>query len=169
MKKVITFAMVAFMTLAMSQKAQAIEDPNPKGTVAIGAHVGFLPGIGGSAFADFVIVDSWWKGHFTIGGELLFRHWGGGYYNYNEFAIAPRACYGLNITKQFEVHAGLITGFGLSSWNDTSDHTKGINPGVCWGGVAGLRFFFTENFGVSAEFQYTGYGPYTNVGVAFKF
>ena len=46
MKRVIMLAMVAFMTLAMSQKTYAIEDPNPKGTVAIGAHVGFLPGIG---------------------------------------------------------------------------------------------------------------------------
>ena len=166
-------AMVAFMTLAVCPKAHAIEDPNPKGTVVVGAHVGFLPGIGGSAFGDFVLVDSWWKGHFTVGAELLYRHRGrhfDGYnYGYNEFAIAPRACYGLNITDKFEVHAGLIAGFGISSWHDTFDGTKGVYPGFCWGGVAGLRYFFTKNFGVSTEFQYTGYGPYTNVGVAFKF
>ena len=36
MKKVFMLALVAFMTLAVSQKAQAIEDPNPKGTLVIG-------------------------------------------------------------------------------------------------------------------------------------
>ena len=40
MKKVFMLAMVAFMTLAVSQKAQAIEDPNPKGTLVIGVRGG---------------------------------------------------------------------------------------------------------------------------------
>lgn len=177
MKKILLLSAVAFLMLATSFKAQAIEDPNPKGTVVLGAQVGFLPGIGASVFGDYVLVDSWWKGHFTVGGEMLYRHYGRiltGYdyrYSYNDFAFAARATYGLNITSNFEVHAGVLTGVGLSTWgwNYEGDHDHSSHVGFCYGGLAGARYFFTESFGATAEVQYSGYGPYTNVGVVFKF
>lgn len=180
MKKVLLLSVVAFLMLATSFKAQAIEDPNPKGTFVLGAQVGFLPGVGASLFGDYVLVDSWWKGHFTVGGELLYRHYGRWNYvlngdkyrySYNDFAIAGRATYGLNITPKFEVHAGVLTGVGFSrwGWNYEGQHSHDSYVGFCWGGLAGVRYFFTEGFGVTAEVQYTGYGPYTNVGVVFKF
>lgn len=174
MKKIIAILAVAVVAMSAAFSAKAIEDPWAKGTVVVGAQVGFLPGIGASAYGDYVLVDSWWKGHFTIGGEFLFRHYGrtvSGYeynWNYNEFGIAPRVTYGLNITEKFEVHAGVLTGLGISTWKWTGEKAHSA-PGFLYGGIAGVRFFFTNNFGLSAEFQYSGYGPYTNVGVAFKF
>jgi hypothetical protein len=174
MKKIIAILAVAVVALGVATKANAIEDQWSKGTMVAGAQVGFLPGIGGSLYGDYVLVDSWWKGHFTVGGELLYRHYGkiiagSEYtYGYNEFGFAPRATYGLNITKNFEVHAGVLAGLGLSTWKWTGEPTHST-WGFLYGGVAGVRFFFTESFGLSAEFQYSGYGPYANVGVAFKF
>ena len=177
MKKVLLLSAVAFLILATSFKAQAIEDPNPKGTFVLGAQAGFLPGIGGSVFGDYVLVDSWWKGHFTVGGELLYRHYGRivtGYdyrYSYNDFAFAARATYGLNITSKFEVHAGVVAGVGFSRWgwkNVENNQSHESHVGVCYGGLAGVRYFFTNSFGVTAEVQYASYGPYTNVGVVFK-
>ena len=180
MKKVLLLLAVALLSLATSFKAQAIEDPNPKGTFVLGAQVGFLPGVGASVFGDYVLVDKWWKGHFTVGGELFFRHYGRTYaeldgysykYSYNDFAFAARATYGLNITSKFEVHAGVVTGVGFSRWgwkNVEGNHSHESQVGVCYGGLAGVRYFFTPSFGVTAEVQYSGYGPYTNVGVVFK-
>ena len=177
MKKIFMLVMVALMTLGVSQKAQAIEDPNPKGTVVLGAQVGFLPGIGCSVFGDYVLVDSWWKGHFTVGGEFLYGHYGRritGYdykWIYNDFGFAARATYGLNIISGLEVHAGILTGVGLSTWGwrYNGSHEKHSQVGFCYGGLAGVRYFFTKEFGATAEFQYTSYGTYTNVGVVFKF
>ena len=166
MKKVFMLAMVAFLTLAVSQKAQAIEDPNPKGTIVLGAQAGLFPGFGAAVFGDYVLVDSWWKGHFTVGGELLFRHYGSSGYAYNEFAVCGRATYGLNITKNFEVHAGTLIGVGLSTWGGRTDIESSILP--CWGGLSGVRYFFNKNFGVTAEVQWTGYGNYFNAGVVYK-
>ena len=177
MKRVLLLSAVAFLMLATSFKAQAIEDPNPKGTLVLGAQAGFLPGIGASLFGDYVLVDSWWKGHFTVGGELLYRHYGravAGYdyrYTYNDFAVAARATYGLNITPKFEVHVGVLTGVGFSrwGWRYEGEHAHESYVGFCYGGLTGVRYFFTESFGVTAEVQYTGYGTYTNAGVVFKF
>ena len=170
MKKVFMLMMVALMTIGVSQKAQAIEDPNPKGTVVLGAQVGFLPGIGCSVFGDYVLVDSWWKGHFTVGGEFLYSHYGRRILDsdykliFNDFGFATRTTYGLNIISSLEVHAGILLGVGLSTWGN---HNSQV--GFCYGGLAGVRYFFTNQFGATAEFQFTSYGTYTNVGVVFKF
>lgn len=177
MKKILLLSAVAFLMLATSFKAQAIEDPNPKETVVLGAQVGFFPGVGATVFGDYVLVDSWWKGHFTVGGEILYRHKRNSYVEdgisyrnpYNFYALAARATYGLNITSDFEVHAGILTGVGFIAWgwNDV-DYTYSSRVGFCIGGIAGARYFFTDSFGVTAEVQYSGYGPITNVGVVFK-
>ena len=68
MKKVFMLVMVAFMTLAMSQTAQAIENPNAKGSSVLGIHAGYYPGFGFNATYDYTLINSWWKGHFTVGG-----------------------------------------------------------------------------------------------------
>ena len=71
----------------------------------------------------------------------------------------------MNITDRFEVHAGALLGLGFYK-------TEGMaHPeyGFAWGGLMGLRFFFTENLAGSFEMQYTGYSPILNLGVAFKF
>ena len=178
MKKVFMLAMVAFMTLAMSQTAQAIENPNPKGTKVLGIHAGYYPGYGANATFDYTLVDSWWKGHFTVGGYLGWntRAWHYTYYHerWTNFAVMPRATYGLNITKEFEVHAGLMLGMAYHRWtyNYEDGYTYDYDPGTsyhfCHGEILGCRYYFTPKFGVEAELNYTGYMSYFNVGVTFK-
>ena len=173
MKKVLMLALVAFMTLAMSQKAQAIEDPKPKGTMTIGIRggVGYFGyvGFGGNVVGDYTLIDSWWKGHFTVGGFA-------GYYNYHHVsnvAFMPRATYGLNITDDFEVHLGVMTGVYWRQYSrdyytyiHESDY---VEWGFTHGEVVGCRYFFTPNFGVEAEAGYAYTMPYLNLGVTFKF
>ena len=164
-------AMVAFMTLAMSQKAQAIEDPNPKGTKIVGIRAGYYPGFGANVVGDYTLVDSWWKGHFTVGGYLGFNSRTYGYetyhWNYSNFAVMPRATYGLNITKEFEVHAGVMAGLCLSHW--PSDYTGKKNEiHFIHGELVGCRYMFTPKFGVEAELIYTGYMSYFNAGITLK-
>lgn len=182
--------MVAFMTLAVSQTAQAIEDPNPKGTVTLGARCGFFPGVGANIVGDYTLVDSWWKGHFTVGGYLGFntRAWHHTYAYLNgtadyverwtNLAVMPRATYGLNITDDFEVHVCVMLGAAYHRWtyhweNEVYDNV--YNPGDSWhfiqGEGVGCRYFFTPNFGVEAEINYfyPSYMSYFNAGVTFKF
>ena len=181
MKKVLLLLAVAFLTLATSFKAQAIEDPNPKGTMVVGLHAGFYPGIGANATFDYTLVDKWWKGHFTIGGyagyNSRFYHYE--YYTdrWTNFAIMPRATYGLNITKDFEVHAGLMLGVSFHSYRyvynenytGTVDVSKGSSVHFSHGEIVGARYYFTPNFGVEAEFNYTGWMSWFNAGVTFRF
>ena len=164
-------AMVAFMTLSMSQKAQAIEDPNPKGTKIVGIRAGYYPGFGANVVGDYTLVDSWWKGHFTVGGYVGFNSRTYGYetyhWNYSNFAVMPRATYGLNITKEFEVHAGVMAGLCLSHW--PSDYTGKKNEiHFIHGELVGCRYMFTPKFGVEAELIYTGYMSYFNAGITLK-
>ncbi len=167
MKKFIAVLAVAATCMFAANSAKAIEDQWSKGTMVAGAMVGFYPGIGGAITGDYVLIDTWWKGHFTVGAQINFRHWNvaPGYYSWNDLAVAPRATYGLNITDKFEVHAGVMAGLGVHFWSDGT----GNYPGFCYGGLAGVRYFFSDNFGLQAEFNYSGYGPYANVGVAYKF
>jgi opacity protein-like surface antigen len=174
-------AMVAFMTLAVSQKAQAIEDPNPKGTIVIGVRGGVLPGFGGNVVADYTLINSWWKGHFTVGAYAGFnsRHHHEDFITYSyrsnfmNFAVMPRATYGLNITDKFEVHAGVMLGvnYQINTWkydNSFSEDVTHTYVNFAHGELAGVRYMFTDNIGVEAEFIWTTYQNYFNVGLTIK-
>ena len=164
MKKLFVTLLIAAVSMAASFQAKAIEDPFEKGTLIFGAQFGALPGIGGNLYGDCVLVDSWWKGHFTVGAQLGFRHWNySSSYSYNDLAVMPRVTYGLNITNKFEVHVGTLLGLG-ARWYGGDPHL-----GLAYGGLAGLRLFFTEAIALSVEANYSGYGPYLNAGLAFKF
>ncbi len=174
-------AMVAFMTLAVSQKAQAIEDPNPKGTLVIGVRGGGLPRFGGNVVADYTLINSWWKGHFTVGAYAGFNirsyHYNELLYNYTSrdmhFAVMPRATYGLNITKKFEVHAGVMLGadIELDRWkyeNGYSDPVSHTYYHFDHGEFVGARYMFTDKIGVEAEVIYSFYQTYFNAGLTIK-
>ena len=174
MKKIIALLSVAIIAMSSAFQAKAIEDPWEKGTIVAGAMFGYYPGIGGALTGDYVLVDSWWMGHFTVGAQVNFRYWAiSPNYSYNDFALAPRATYGLNITDKFEVHAGAMAGLGFRKWVYVSTYSEEVDRnhqfGMCVGGLAGVRYFFTPNFGIAAEFNYSDYGPFSNVGVTFKF
>ncbi len=174
MKRFFAVLTIAAIGFSFAPKANAIEDQWEKGTLVVGAMAGYYPGFGATLTGDYVLVDTWWKGHFTVGAQVNFRHWNySGSIKYNDLAAAPRATYGLNITEKFEVHAGAMIGLGYRAHTytglGTEEKHKETKLGLCYGGLAGVRFFFTENFGVQAEFNYSGYGPYANAGIAFKF
>ena len=177
-------AAVAAMLCFGAQNASAIEAPNHEGDFNLNAHAGFVPGIGANVSADYVLVNSWWKGHFTIGGYVSFNrdvdvYKGVGYkYEqvYSNFAVMARATYGLNITDRFEVHAGAMTGPCFRSWNYevkdgaytfTDDDDK--ETVVDGAGVAGCRFFLSDNIALSAELIGGLYQSYLNLGISFKF
>lgn len=174
MKKVLAILTIAALGLSFAPKASAIDDPWEKGTLVVGAMAGFYPGIGGSLTGDYVLVDHLWIGHLTAGAQVFFQslkyHDIDGDSRYWKFAAVPRVTYGLNITERFEVHIGATAGMGFSQKAE-----PGHKLGVCFGTLAGVRFFFTENFGLQAEFNYTypfgehSYTPYGTAGIAFKF
>ena len=70
MKRVFATVLVALVALISSFEAKAIKDPYQKSTMLAGVHFGILPGFGSTVYGDYVLVDSWWKGHFTVGGQI---------------------------------------------------------------------------------------------------
>ena len=183
MKKFYLFSLIAAM-FAMSFNALAIENPYPKGTFIGSAHFGFYPGIGANIAGDYVIEDSWWEGHFTLGGYIGFntRHYeyvylDEGYYDrWTNFAIMPRATYGINISQKFEAHIGLMLGYCYSAnyweWKNVEYHYNGDDSwkhhGFEYGAVLGCRYQFTNSFAGDFELNYTPHMSYINIGVAFK-
>ena len=191
MKKLFTLILAAVVGMAMSVNARAIEDQDPVGSITVGGHVGLYPGIGANVFGDYVLIDSWWKGHFTVGAQLAYNHYdysvksgAMGYvltshYSTKRACLVPRATYGLNILPQLEVHAGVLAGLGYVT-NDvvitdesgtvlptTTEDGNGIR--LVYGNILGARYFFTDNLAASLELNYSNYMPYLNVGVAYKF
>ena len=182
MKRLIATLLVTTVALIGSYQAKAIEDPYQKRTILAGVHFAALPGIGTTAYGEYVIVDSWWKGHFSVGAQFgynrryvrTFDVEMGDLFDFsvvsektkwNYYAITTRANYGLNITEQFEVHAGVLLGVGLTSTKEVPE----TGVGFAWGGTMGLRYFFTDFLGGAFELQYTGYSPFINIGLTFKF
>ena len=102
MKKIIAILAVAIIGMSMAVKANAIEDQWSKGTMVVSVLGGIDPWYGSLAFGgigafDYVLVDSWWKGHFTIGGQVGFeanKYW-------KTLSAAPRVTYGLNLSEKF--------------------------------------------------------------------
>ena len=111
MKRLGKLLMVAALAV-VSYSANAELAPQwSKGTVLVNANVGVLD-TGGDVSVDVVLVDSWWKGHFTVGGEMDFSTLSK---DKVAFGLTPRATYGLNITDKFEVHA--TVGLGIGAWS----------------------------------------------------
>lgn len=180
MKKIFMLVMVAFMTLAVSQEAKAIENPNPKGTSVLGIHAGYYPGFGANVTYDYTLIDSWWKGHFTVGAYVGYnmRTYRYTYYRdrWTNFAAMPRVTYGLNITKDFEVHAGVMLGVAYHRWSYDYDdgyfYDDDYYYGSSWhfshGEIIGARYYFTPKIGVEVEFNYSGYMSWLNAGLTIK-
>lgn len=177
MKKVFMLALVAVMTLGVCQKAQAIEDPNAKGTLVIGVRGGIYPGFGGNVVADYTLINKWWKGHFTVGAYAGYNtrtyHWVTYTSHYSNIAIMPRATYGLNLTKSLEVHAGVMLGMNiqLDTWRYDSEYLtdeRYTHYYFSHGELLGARYMFTPKFGAEVEFVYSGYQSYINAGVTIK-
>ena len=167
MKRFGKFVMIAVMAMASYSASAELEPQWSKGTMMVNAAVGVQP-FGGTVSLDYVLVDEWWKGHFTVGGEFDFSV---PYKHETAIGITPRATYGLNITPEFEVHVTAETGFGIRSWkywNGERD-VKTTDSFILWGGFAGCRYFFTENLAVLAEIGGEDWFPALRAGITYKF
>ena len=167
MKRFGKFMMIAAMAMASYSASAELEPQWSKGTMMVNAAIGVQP-FGGTVSLDYVLVDEWWKGHFTVGGEFDFSV---PYKHETAIGITPRATYGLNITPEFEVHVTAETGFGIRSWqywNGERD-VKTTDSFILWGGFAGCRYFFTENLAVLAEIGGEDWFPALRAGITYKF
>ena len=167
MKRIGKFMMIAAMAMASYSASAELEPQWSKGTMMVNAAIGVQP-FGGTVSLDYVLVDEWWKGHFTVGGEFDFSV---PYKHETAIGITPRATYGLNITPEFEVHVTAETGFGIRSWqywNGERD-VKTTDSFILWGGFAGCRYFFTENLAVLAEIGGEDLFPALRAGITYKF
>lgn len=170
-KSVLVMFMVGVLALAAAPKVNAIENPYKEGTFLLNVQIGFVDGVGSNVSGDFVVENGWWKGHFTVGGYVGFnvynhyRHDGADWHNTN-IAFLPRATYGLNISNDFEVHAGIMTGFTVRNYEYVDDN----DVLFCGGPLIGCRYFFSDAVGLVAETFYCGGGAtILNAGLTFKF
>ena len=60
--------MIAVLAMVSYSASAELAPQWTKGTVIANAGVGVSP-FGGTISVDYVLVDEWWKGHFTVGGE----------------------------------------------------------------------------------------------------
>lgn len=197
MKRIAIFTAAVILSLLYASPAFAIEDPDPKGTLVtglilgprtsaclelyvdideyldidIGSNGGFMLGVEPMLTADYVLVDSWWKGHFTVGAML------GGYKigtmgkgekrHHSAIVLAPRAMYGLNLSRIVEVHAGFITGLAIKFCSVHAEGDDGAS--FVFGTVTGARFNLSDHFGITADLNLSAYTPLASVGVSYKF
>ena len=163
MKRFGKILMVAALAI-VSYSANAELAPQwSKGTVIVNANVGALE-TGGSVSADVVLVDEWWKGHFTVGGEMDLSTPGA---HKVAFGITPRATYGLNITPKFEVHA--TVGLGIGAWSFDDGTTKKDESFIMYNEFVGCRFFIIDKLALFAETGYSYYFSCYRVGLSLKF
>jgi len=167
MKRFGKFVMIAAMAMVSYSASAELEPQWSKGTAMINAGIGVQP-FGGTVSLDYVLVDEWWKGHFTVGGELDFSV---PYKHETAIGITPRATYGLNITPEFEVHVTAETGFGFHSWKywDGEKDVKTSKSFILFGGFAGCRYFFNDNLAVLAEIGGENWFPALRAGITYKF
>ena len=192
MKKLLSITAAGLLLLGVSFQASAIEDPDPVGSVTANAYLGLDPGVGANASIDYVLINKWWKGHFTVGAYAGFHgdkdsdsvsaagvtisNTSRDFY----FTVMPRATYGLNITDSFEVHAGTMMGaqFNYNKTRDkvtssvadlnSKDKTSDTSISFAYAEVLGCRYFLTDNLGISAEVG-VGSVSYLNIGFSYRF
>ena len=163
MKRLGKILMVAAMAI-VSYSANAELAPQwSKGTVLINANGGLLD-TGADLSVDYVLVDEWWKGHFTVGGEFDFSTPRA---HEVAFGFTPRATYGLNITSQFEVHAAVGLGFAFRDYK--YENVKEENFFVMYNEMVGCRFFFTDAIAAFSEIGYSYNFSYYRLGITLKF
>lgn len=169
--------LLAIAALAMvSYNASAELAPQwEKGTMVGNVNVGFLGGIdfGTTVSLDYVLVDEWWQGHFTVGGIVGLSTWKfSSSDKFRYIAASPRCTYGLNITDKFEVHATVSLGvlFSAEKWDDIDGKARKDNHVYSfYEDMIGCRYFFADNLAVMAETGYSDRMPEFRVGISYKF
>ncbi len=201
MKKIVLMlaTFVALCNNAFAERVDEIEFAN-KGKFALGIQLG-APGVRvthddranmPSVMADF----NWGVAHGFINGSPAFgknggvdlgfltgfchyRKWDQKHFGYMQATCLFRAAFHFEFVKHLDVYAGLTSGLNIFNptgkyWSDEDkdnwDHVK-----YAGGMFTGCKWYFTDVFGVKAEFQFDwgspGYGNLSpaSVGVTFNF
>ena len=163
MKRFGKILMVAAMAIVSYSASAELAPQWSKGTVLVNANAGVLDA-GGDVSVDVVLVDSWWKGHFTVGGEMDFSTPSK---DKVAFGLTPRATYGLNITEKFEVHA--TVGLGIGAWTYDDGTTKKDESFIMYNEMVGCRFFLLDKLALFSEIGYSYNFSYYRLGLSLKF
>jgi len=164
MKRFGKILMVAALATVSYSASAELAPQWSKGTMMANVEVGVAPGFGGGVSLDYVLFDNWWKGHFTVGGEVEFS---APYKHETAFGVTPRATYGLNITEQFEVHATAELGLGFWNYNYSGVHNN--DTFILHSEMVGCRYFFADGLAVMAETGYANWFPEFRVGLTYMF
>ena len=163
------FLAVAALAMVSYSASAELAPQWSKGTMVANVNVGFdNVDFGTTASLDYVLVDEWWMGHFTVGGQVGYASWGNEYWKDNYIGIMPRVTYGLNITDQFEVHVAVGLGVEFEKEHYKVDDSHYSYTHTTSEELVGCRYFFTDNLAVMAEAGYSLHFPAFRVGISFK-
>jgi hypothetical protein len=84
--------------------------------------------------------------------------------------ILVRSAFHFEFVPKFDVYAGIFTGVNI--WSPTGDSDWNTDTKLCVGPFIGCKYFFTNHFGLKAEFGddfNEGNYPNASFGLAFKF
>ena len=72
MKRFGKILMIAVLATVSYSASAELAPQWTKGTMMVNVEIGTVPGFGGGVSLDYVLFDDWWKGHFSVGGEIDF-------------------------------------------------------------------------------------------------
>ena len=163
MKKIFAVLMVLFFAISQSGAQQPSFNKGDK-VIDVTIGVPHLYGYGWGippviASFEMGIVDGILeKAAVGVGGYAGFSSasWlGNSYFN---FHFGVKGAFHYPFVDNLDTYAGILTGYSVS---DLASY------GLDWGGFVGLRYYFSDSFGVNAE---AGYGvTFLRAGVSFKF
>lgn len=145
---------------------------------------------------DYGIVKFKW-GHTVGAGMVLgfntskatfsYKDWSnsgsgvGGYYvdytqvdKYTTITIGARGTYHFFTKEKFDCYASIGLGFNINTHSQTTTDPQGVKykvnqrPGLYQAGTIGIRYFFTNNFGVYSELGWDNSAP-VQAGFSLKF
>lgn len=107
-----------------------------------------------------------------LGGMVGFKRTTYNYFgkwSYTDFFLAARGALHMDLfnNEKLDTYGGLVLGFGIQSTNIDELYGRSSGSYLVFGPFAGVRYYFTNNFGVFGE---VGYGTsILALGVSFKF
>ena len=190
MKKTVITTLCAVLGLALAGHAQdAFQQHDKIINVGVGLgnvwfasdhYVNKVPPISGSF--EYAIIDHVFDDKSGIGVGGVFGYTGAQYeyaagqgrygWKYNNFLVAARGAFHYRPARGLDTYLGVVTGYNILTSKKFGPWPEGFTseaeePNFVFGGILGVRYYFTDSFGVMAE---AGTAlSYLTVGVACKF
>lgn len=190
MKKTI-ITICAVLGLAMAGRAQEFFQQHDKiinigvglynNRYADGQFVNKIPPL--SASFEYCIIDHVFDDKSGIGVGGVFGFTGGEHqirsdgsarygWRYRDYLVAARGAFHYQPVRGLDTYLGIVTGYNILTSKKFGDWPGEVSveaeePHFVYGGILGVRYYFTDSFGVMAE---AGTAlSYLTVGVALKF